>query len=186
MIMYLKCAVSDSVYTPRSRGTDICIHQPRWYMRDIRNTSKKLATLFHLVICAEIHVEFLSSLLRCAGRRYSSGSWIPFHCPLYIHLKCYSWMPVSFNPFLAMILSAVLCPNTPVLAHAAPVDVDLRPGSNVTYLCNRGYAFVDGTFSKTITCIYYSWFPAISDCTGKYIMFRYIILWITDPCMICL
>jgi hypothetical protein len=75
-----------------------------------------------------------------------------------------------YHDFLAntvcLVALLVLCPDIPVLAHADPVSVDLRPGSTVTYECHGFLLFPDGSRNKTITCKYYQWWPVLQDCIG--------------------
>jgi Sushi repeat (SCR repeat) len=66
-------------------------------------------------------------------------------------------------------MSVNVCPPVPTVMHATPDSYNAIAGTIVTYSCDEGYAFSDGTFQVSAFCNGENWSVVPTTCLGTFI-----------------
>lgn len=67
------------------------------------------------------------------------------------------------------LLLALMCPELPGFIHCHPDSVLRYPGEVVTYYCDVGYKFADGTSTRTTICRKNAtWSSHMEDCQSEF------------------
>ena len=62
----------------------------------------------------------------------------------------------------------MVCPDVPIVINASPNSNRSVMDANVTYACDTGYIFPDGTIQQHIICnITGHWTPTFNHCQGE-------------------